>query len=207
MKNQYPNVFRRVEIKGVSIPGIIKNGSYFFTDLDIYENGRVACWNFKDFDHFKADVNREWVSVSIPNGKSISIHSLGSWQIKMGKWDFTKDNFIDHVFSIIETLNPKLENLYKYSEKKINGIRVGESGTGKVYKEKKRYENDIFPEKVSGKRMNLFYQSDDAIYHLIRLDIYSEASIVISRYTEEMELTLLDLENMINDRTIISDPP
>jgi len=79
----FPKICRTEVVKGVSIPGIIKNGPYHFTDLDVYEDGRVACWNFEDFEHFKNDVQRGWVSICIPSGQNISIHGLGDWTIKL----------------------------------------------------------------------------------------------------------------------------
>lgn len=110
-------VYRKQTIEGVSIPAIIRNGNYFFVDIDVYENGRIECWNFEDFDHFKQDVMRGWVSLASPDNDEISIYGLGSWTIQNGNWLFNKDSFIDYVQSLIKELNPTLENLYKYSKK------------------------------------------------------------------------------------------
>ena len=173
-------VYRKQSIEGYSIPAFIRNGTYFFVDLDVYENGRVECWNFEDFEHFKKDVNRRWVDLSIPENNEISIHGLGNWTITDGNWLFNKETFINYVQRLIKELNPNLENIYKYSEKTINGVRVRENGSGNVYKESKKYPNDIFPEKINGQSVNLFYNIVD-IFYLVKVNIFSDNTLQLSR--------------------------
>ncbi|MBO2009049.1 hypothetical protein [Hymenobacter negativus] len=199
-------VFRVQTIEGVAIPAIIHNGSYFLVDIDVYENGRVSCWNFEDFEYFKKDVNKGWVSLSIPDGESISIHGLGSWEIQHGDWLFNKNSFIEYVQEIIRELNPKLENIYHYSQKVINGTRIGESGNGTVYKELKRYPNDPFPEKVNGDSINLFQKKDNS-YYLIRVSAFADSSILISRVEAPYYLGLADFEELIERGEIVSEIP
>ncbi|WP_338767496.1 hypothetical protein WAF17_05935 [Bernardetia sp. ABR2-2B] len=202
-----PKVYRTKTIRGVSMPGIIRNGTHFFVDLEVYEDGRVECWNFEDFEHFKKDVKRGWVSVSIPNRENISIHGLGSWSINDGIWIHNKESFIDYVWSVIKYLNPNLDNLYSYSEKRENNIIIGESGKGKIYKENKRIPDDPFPKKVIGKGANLFLKDKEDKYHLIRLDIYNEESIIVSRLEKSFEITLAQLEQMILEGKLLSELP
>ena len=207
MHTNLPKVYRKKIIKGVSIPGIIHNGTYFFADLDIYEDGRVSCWNFEDFDHFKHDVYRGWVSVEIPDEKAISIYSLGEWKISQGNWMYDKETFIQYVYSIIEHLNPKLENLYKHSIKKVNGITISELGRGNIYKEQQRHPNDYNPNKIVGKGKNIFYKIKDQEYYLARLDLYDEDSIIVSRIPQSYEITLSQLETLMNEEEILTDIP
>jgi hypothetical protein len=194
-------------IEGVSIPGIIKNGTHFFVDLEVYEDGRVECWNFEDFEHFKKDVKRGWVAVNIPDGEEISIHSLGSWTISDSSWNYNKDSFIDYVWSIVKQLNPNLNNIYTYSEKKVNGVSIGESGKGKIYKEKKRSPNDIFPEKIKGKGINLFLKNEKGEYQLVRFDVYDQKSILVHRLEKPFEISLTQFEQMISDGKIVTELP
>jgi len=208
MNFNLPKIYRTQVIEGVSIPGIIKNGGhFFFTDFSVYEDGRVACWNFQDFDHFKQDVQRGWVSVQIPDGKSISIHSLGAWEITKSKWLYSKDSFVAYVWSLVKHLNPHLINLYSYTEKKVNGITVGEMGKGSIYKEKKRSQVDLFPKKVKGKGMNLFLKDDNQEYHLVRLDIYDAQSIVVNRLEKPFEVSFSYLEKLVFEGKIVTRLP
>ncbi len=200
----FSKIYRTQEINGVVIPAIIRNGSNYFVDLKVYEDGRVDCWNFEDFEHFKKDVESGWVSVNIPNEEEISVFELGNWEIDNGSWIYDKNSFIDYVWSIIKQLNPSLSNLYKYVPKKINGVSVSESGDGTLYKEKTN-SNSFFNEKIKGEGVNLFLKNKDE-YQLVRLDIYDENSIFISRIKQPFEITLAQLETMIENKEIISQP-
>lgn len=206
MNLNLPKTYRKKVIEGVSIPGIIKNGTHFFVDLEVYEDGRVQCWNFEDFEHFKKDVNRGWVAINIPDGEEISIHGLGDWKISSGVWIYkSKNELIDYVWSIVQVLNPTLNNLYTYIEKKVNGIRIGESGSGNIYKEKKRSKNDPFPEKIEGEGINLFYKDEASVTHLVRVDVYENHSIVINRLKQPLEITVIQLEKMIEEKRIFTE--
>lgn len=202
-----PRTYRTKVIEGASIPGIIRNGTHFFVDLEVYEDGRVECWNFEDFEHFKRDVERGWVAVNVPNGEEIAIHSLGSWIVSDGSWNYNKDSFIEYVWSVVKQLNPQLDNIYRYSKKRVNGILIGESGTGRIYKEKKRIPNDPFPEKVIGTGINLFLKDTKEEYHLVRFDVYDKESIWVNRFDKPFEITLTQFEQMISEEKILSRLP
>ncbi|MDR7209143.1 hypothetical protein [Flavobacterium piscis] len=199
-------VYRKQVLEGYSIPAIIKNGTHFFTDLDVYENGRVACWNFEDFEHFKNDVNRGWVSVSIPDNERISIHGLGDWTIGNGNWIFDKDTFIYYVQQLIKELNPKLENLFQYSKKTINGVSIGENGNGTVFKELKKYPNDIFPEKLEGQSVNLFYKESQG-YYLIKVNVFADNTLQLSRLETPIDLTISEFEKLVKEKIILTEIP
>lgn len=199
-------VYRKQIIEGYSIPAFIKNGSHFFVDLDVYENGRVHCWNFEDFEGFKKDVDRNWVDLSIPDNDQISIYGLGNWTINHGNWLFDKETFIAYVQSLIKELNPDLKNMYTYSEKIINGIRIGESGSGTVYKEVKRYPNDNFPEKINGESVDVFYKALEN-YHLVKVNVFSDSTIQLSRLETPIDLTLEAFESLIREEKILTEIP
>lgn len=199
-------VYRKQIIEGYSIPAFIKNGSYFFVDLDVYENGRVHCWNFEEFEYFKKDVEKNWVSLSIPDNNEISIHGLGNWTINEGNWEFNKKTFVDYIQRLIKELNPNLENIYKYSEKKVNGISIGENGGGTVYKEIKKYPNDIFPEKINGQSVDLFYK-DLENYYLIKVNVFSDNTIQLSRLENTTDLTLEEFEKLIQEGKVLTEIP
>ena len=199
-------VYRKQIIEGYSIPAFIKNGSHFFIDLDVYENGRVHCWNFEDFEYFKKDVDRNWIDLSIPDNNEVSIDGLGNWTINDGNWLFNKETFIDYVQNLIKELNPNLENIYKYSQKKINGVSIGENGNGIVYKEIKNYPNDIFLKKIDGRSTDLFYKVLEKIY-LVKVNVFSNNTIQISRLQNPVDLNLEEFENLIQEKIILSEIP
>jgi hypothetical protein len=127
------NIYRKASIEGRSIPGIIRNGRYFFSDLEVYEDGRVECWGLVDIEQLKVKVQTGWISSYIPDGDRISVHNLGDWKIKNGKWHFDQNTFTRYIYAIVKELNPHWENIYKHRDKIVNGIVQGELGRGKVY--------------------------------------------------------------------------
>jgi hypothetical protein len=199
-------VYRKQVIEGFAIPAIIHNMNYFFVDLDVYENGRVHCWNFEDFDHFVKDVKRGWVTTSIPDGEAISIHGLGTWTIAEGEWLFSNETFITYVQSLIKDLNPHLDNIYKYSEKKVNGIIIGENGNGTIYKDLKKTPNDPFPDKIKGDSVNMFYKSNHEFY-LVKVNAFADESIQLSRLETPVELSFLKFEQLVAEEVISTDVP
>jgi|SRR5690554_3956336 len=200
-------VYRKQVMEGYSIPAFIKNGHhYYFVDLDVYEDGRVECWNFEDFEHFVKDVRNGWVTTAMSDKEQIAFHGLGHWVIEDGNWLFDKETFISYVQSLIKELNPKQENIYKYSEKTIGGIKVGENGRGTVYKEREKYPNDIYSEKVDGKSINLFYRISDQ-YYLAKVNIFTDGNIQLSRLENPVDLTFSEFEKAIQEKALLTELP
>ncbi len=202
-------IYRKEELEGVLTPAIINNGGlssiggFFFIDLEVFENGRVDYWELEDFEHFKEKVKKEWVATSIPDAYPISIHGLGQWKIDKGNWLYDKNSFIEYIWKIVKTLNPNLNNIYKYSPKKKNNIGISETGNGIIYKNEKN--DKFFPKKITGKSIDLFLKNKSE-YDLARLDIYDENSIIVSRIKNPFEISLDKLEEMIKNKEIISQP-
>ena len=128
-------------------------------------------------------------------------------KIDNSNWKYNGEAFIEYVDSLIKKLNPNLENIYKYSEKKVNGIRIGESANGNIYKEYKRRPNDPFPEKIDGEKTNIFWQNEFGDFYLVRLDIYDNNSIIVNRLKEPFEINLNKLEEMISNGNILTEVP
>jgi hypothetical protein len=175
-------------IEGFSIPGVIKNMDYFFTDIQIYSDGLISCWEMVDLQIFKHKLDTNWVVTSIPNGKTISMHSLGSWTIDNGKWIHTRESYYDYVLSIIKKLNPRLENLHNY-----NGDNFKEAGKSRVAKhfipDGKPYyykdPNDFLPRKINGERLHIFYRDiASTTTYLAELSLFKDGHIEISNIPE-----------------------
>ncbi|PSL26343.1 DUF7638 domain-containing protein [Chitinophaga ginsengisoli] len=197
-------VYRKQIIEGVSIPALIHNDSYFFTDLDVYEDGRVSCWNFEDLEHFKKDVRRGWVALSVPENEYISIHGLGKWSVKNASWTFDSETFIEYVSSLIKELNPHMENIFKYRQKVVKGVRIGETGTGIIYKPEN--PKDIFPEKIEGNSTNLLYRSGDE-YYLVKATVFADLKISLNRLEKPLDLTFAELQELVDKKVVLTELP
>jgi hypothetical protein len=72
------SICRTKEIRGHEFPGIIHNASYFLTELQVFADGLINCWQMVDLPMFKEKLRRGWVVTSIPDGSELSIHGIGS---------------------------------------------------------------------------------------------------------------------------------
>lgn len=199
-------VARTRVIEGFSIPAIIHNSSYFFVDLIVYEDGTVECWELTDLSLFRKKLDQGWVKLSIPNGKSISIHGLGSWKIDEGSWHFDKESFYEYVVSIIKKLNPKSQNFYKIYERKVNGVMIMESGRGKIYEEQKRFAQDVFPPRINGESFDLFFKQNNK-YFLVNLIVFGDNKIQVHRLPEIIELDFQEIQKQVEAGNLLTEIP
>jgi hypothetical protein len=199
----------RTEIlEGFSIPGIIHNMQYHFTDIQVYSDGLISCWEMVDLSMFKDKLNKGWVVTSIPDGEAISIFSLGHWKIEQGKWQHTKNTLYDYVYSLVKKLNPTLENLHNYYGN--NSKIVGKANVAKHFMPTpKPYHFDdptsFFPNRIDGEKFHFFYRNDDNKTYLAELSIYKSGNIEITNLPQKKFYKFEDLDNLKENGTLTTD--
>jgi len=68
-------------VDGVTRPVFIRNGgNYYLTDLEIYADGSIFCWEWVDLAGLKAKLASGWVATSLEAGARASAHHLASWR-------------------------------------------------------------------------------------------------------------------------------
>jgi hypothetical protein len=204
MPSPATRVYRQQVLEGFSIPALIHNGHYYFANLEVYEDGRVECWNFEDFLSFQHDVHRGWVVLTIPDGEAISIHNLGKWRLTQGQWDFTKQTFITYVEGLIQTLNPGWQNIHRYSERRVDGVVVGENGNGTIYK--KREPASFFSARIEGASLDLFYRQE-ATYWVVQVNVFADETVQLARLETPVALTLAELAELVSQELIVTQVP
>ncbi|MFD9572828.1 NADAR family protein [Streptomyces sp. NPDC059982] len=96
---------------GVRVPGtwrhaFIRNGgSYFLTDLFIYADGLVDCWELVTLAEFEEKLRSGWVATSLPDGARASAHDLASWTFGEPRTPLTPDLLLAEVRDTIDELN------------------------------------------------------------------------------------------------------
>lgn len=94
---------RRVE--GTWRPIFIHNGgTYYLTDLKIYADGMVDCWELVNLDGFRQKVASGWVAVEVPHGATISAHDLINATVTEPRNAVTGDDLIGEVSDEIDRL-------------------------------------------------------------------------------------------------------
>ncbi len=108
----YPEgIYRRDKngdiVLGESIRIFIDNGCYHVTDLKIFQDGKIDCWNgLIDFEQFTQEVKRGWIRTTAPKGKIISFTFLG--ESLATDMDCVEENeLIKEVQDVIDRLNNK----------------------------------------------------------------------------------------------------
>lgn len=199
----------RTEVfEGFSIPGIIHNMQYHFTDMQVYSDGLISCWEMVDLSMFKDKLNKGWVVTSIPNGEAISIFSLGHWNIEKGEWQHTKETLYNYVYSLVKQLNPTLENLHNYNGN--NSKMVGKANVAKHFiSTPKPYHfddpNSFFPNRIDGEKFHFFYRNDDNKTYLAELSIYKNGNIEITNLPKKKIYKFEDLDKLTENGTLTTD--
>ncbi len=73
-------IYYNRRIEGVNIPCIIRNGSYFYTALSVYEDGMIDCWHAVDLKGFRRELERGWVVAQASGDKSFSVSGIGGFE-------------------------------------------------------------------------------------------------------------------------------
>lgn len=69
------------QVEGITRPVFIRNGEdYYLTDLEIYADGSIFCWEWVDLTGLKAKLASGWVATSFEEGARASARHLASWR-------------------------------------------------------------------------------------------------------------------------------
>ncbi|MFD0369696.1 NADAR family protein [Streptomyces sp. NPDC127114] len=96
---------------GVRVPGtwrhafICNGGTYFLTDLFIYADGIIDCWDLVTLDEFEKKLRSGWVATSLPDGGQASAHRLASWTFDEPDTWLTPELLLAEVRDTIDRLN------------------------------------------------------------------------------------------------------
>jgi predicted NAD-dependent protein-ADP-ribosyltransferase YbiA (DUF1768 family) len=93
-------------IEGTWRPVFIRNGStYFLTDLLIYADGAIWCWEWVDLDGLRQKLDSGRVATHLEPGAEASAHDLASWRFTDPQtWVFA-DDLLGEVADEIDRLN------------------------------------------------------------------------------------------------------
>lgn len=202
-------ITRTEVIEGFSIPGVILNMQYHYTDLQVYSDGLISCWEMVDLEMFKDKLNKNWVITSIPDGEAISIFSLGNWYIDNGDWIHTKETLYNHVYSLVKKLNPNTENLHNYNG--TNSRMIGKANVAKHLlpnPKPYRYEDSasFFAKKINGEKFNVFFRNSDNRTYLAELSVYKSGYIEITNIPVKRIFKVDDLKHLISEGQITTSP-
>jgi hypothetical protein len=94
------------EVRGTYLRAFIKNaGIYFLTEIQVFEDGRIWCWELVDFDGFRQKVAQGWVRTTLPEDATVSIFPLAHFKAREVRSPVREEEFVKQVADEIERLN------------------------------------------------------------------------------------------------------
>lgn len=204
-----PKIYRTVKIQGTTIPGIIWNSNYFFTDIEIYSDGLIFCWNMVDLDILKTKLKHKWVVPYVPDGKFLSIHNVGSIHIKNGRWLYNERELYKHIKSMIKEMNPEMENIFNCHGKDvkiINGVRYAwpEHGSPKAC----NYDEPITPfSEISTGDSTWLITKIDQKYYLTQIEIFDDETVRLTGTPSDGVCKYSEFIHHLDNPDLYSSPP
>lgn len=196
-------VYRRQRIEGVTVPAIIRNGSYFWHNMAVYEDGTVSCWDKVDLSDVPRKLASGKISVSVPEGKSISVFHCCYLTIESAKWNFDTESYFDFIKETVKRLNPEMANIYQTTDRekeKWKSHRVFFAADPTPFKLK----GDLGYNMLNGDKLNIFLRESGKIT-LTMLSCYEDGTFSVDGLGEEY-LTIEDIERLFADKTLCAAP-
>lgn len=193
-------VYRKQTIEGVTVPAIIHNSQFFWQNMAVYEDGTVSCWEKVDLDDVPAVLKRGWLTVSVPNGKSLSIYGACSFEVSDAKWSFTNESYFEFIKDTVQSMDPEMANIYRTTEierEKWDKLRIKHSASPtycKINAEKFRYDL------LNGDSTNVFLQTDGALM-ISALYAYADGTFSVDGIDGKF-FTFDDVEKLFKDKEL-----
>jgi len=196
------SICRTKEIRGFEFPGIIHNGCYFLTDLQVFADGLVNCWEMVDLPMLRRKLQRGWVVTSIPDGAELNIHGIGAVIVTKPVWVHTPESLVTFVQSVVKTLNPRLENLYDChgrDTEEIGGVRYAAVNTDSPRPWKADPPITPLVRGMFGDSLRHFEVRDGAL-HLVTIQLFKDDTAVIFGAGEPQTLASAELLKQLENR-------
>jgi hypothetical protein len=196
-------------IEGVVTPAVIHNSSYFFIDLPVYANGLVDCWEMVDFPLFEEKLARGWVVTSVPDGKAMSIHRLGSWIVEEGRWSLDARGLHARVVELVRAMNPEMRNLHDChgeTTRKHGELSVSILGMSNKTPVRADPPSSAIARTLRGKSLSAWLREGDTTY-LVSLRVFADGKIELGRIPEPRLVTLEDLQGWAKAGRLAASPP
>jgi hypothetical protein len=102
-----------IEIPGMYTHAFIHNGSYFVSEIRVYQDGIIDCWDLVDFEGFKQKIVQGWVVTTLPNNAPVSVSRLVRFTATETQTFVKEEEFIKEVADAIEELNRRPTSTHK----------------------------------------------------------------------------------------------
>ena len=198
-------VYRRNEINGQVINGIIKNHSYFLVAFEVYEDGMINCWELVDLSGFREKIDRGWVMPSVPQDETIYIHELGTYRVSEAEWFYDKTSYCEFVTSIIREINPEMKNLYHITQREKdywNKRRVVFSPNATPF----LMDGEVGCDRITGKTSSVFYHYHGDNY-FTKLAAYKDQTFALHGLPELLKFSFDEIDRLFENGSLFTSFP
>jgi len=103
-------IYREVEsanIPGTYLTAFIKNGAYYATEIKIYKDGMIDCWELVDLEGFKKKIEQGWVRTRLPDNAGVYVAGIHFTAVDINRKqiEIEETEFIRQVEDEIRWLN------------------------------------------------------------------------------------------------------
>jgi tetratricopeptide (TPR) repeat protein len=156
------------QIPGFAIQAFIHNRTYFLSEIKVFQDGMVDCWDLVTFERFKFKVESGWVVTAIPEGAEVGISGLCNFKATDVHCFVAEAELIKEVADAIEKLNGRPDSAKRCRE----ALKAYKESPGEESKGRLREAYEAVP---AHRRMFLGDQDSKDIP--IRMIIYGDASV------------------------------
>ena len=111
--NKTSRIQDSVEIPGMYTHAFIHNGWYFVSEIKVYQDGMINCWDWVDFEGFKQKIKQGWVVTTLPDSAPVSVSHLVRFTATEIQTFVKGEEFIKEVADAIEELNGRPTSMDK----------------------------------------------------------------------------------------------
>lgn len=116
----FNRTFREVDdkrIEGTWRHAFIRNGdTYFLTDIKIYADGMVDCWDLLNLAEFAERVRSGRIATALPAGGRASAHHLASWTFADPQGRLDAEDLIGEVTDEVDRMNKRPDSAARCRE-------------------------------------------------------------------------------------------
>ncbi|WP_213001537.1 NADAR family protein [Winogradskya consettensis] len=84
---------------------IRNGGTYFLSDLLVFADGAISCWEWVDLDGLREKLASGWVATSLEAGAEASAHHLAGWRFEEPQMYVDAEELLGEVADEIDELN------------------------------------------------------------------------------------------------------
>lgn len=95
------------KIEGKVLHAIIQNFNFYFTEIKVYSDGLIDCWELVEITKFKTLLQSGKIRISLPPNSKLYIDNLGEIEITHFNSFKTNEDFVKEVEDTILELNGK----------------------------------------------------------------------------------------------------